>query len=463
MLKILEYLKNKHFSGPGNISDVLKIALPAIISQMTATIMMFTDRLFMSKFGGEYLAAIFIGGFTLYAFFWIFWIYTCGYTNAIVAQHFGAKKYDKCSIALTQSFIVACIAGVIVILVAPPLAKLIFNISNHAPRQIALELEYLKTLSYGTLIYLLQVSITSFFIGIGKPNISMRANIIGMLINIPLNYVLVFGKLGFPELKIKGVAIATIISTFIVLLIMLSKYLSSKNVEKYKISKSFVFDKHMFFKLLKYGLPGGFEMFINMASLNIFMIFFMSYGILTATASSIMHSWNLLAFVPILGLNQGIISLVGQSIGSNHIEKVSKIVNSGVKIALFYISIIATAYLLIPKLLISVFLSSNIGSDYSQLLHLCKGFMRLSIFFIIAEALYMIHDGALRGAGDTPWVMRVTTSLTVAFVLLGISFIKMEMHCFSAWSVFIFWTFSMFLALFFRFKIGKWKEIKLLS
>ncbi|MFW6255163.1 MAG: MATE family efflux transporter, partial [Chitinivibrionales bacterium] len=220
---LLEKKLTTHFNGPGGGLEVLRIALPLVVSQACDTVMMFTDRLFLSKLGPAQMSAAMAGGLTCFTFV-TFFMGLIGYSTALVARNFGARQTDNCAVVTAQTVFIALIAYP-VILLCMPLGLLIFNRAGISPEQLSYQVPYFKILLFGTITTLLRTGIGSFFSGIGKTRIIMTANVAGMVCNVGINYILIFGKLGFPAMGIRGAAYGTIISGTIGVVVLCIAYL----------------------------------------------------------------------------------------------------------------------------------------------------------------------------------------------------------------------------------------------
>ena len=102
---------------------------------------------------------------------------------------------------------------------------------------------------------------------------------------------------------IAGAAIGTIISSAFALLLFLLFYFQKKNRIVFRVMASFKLDKAIMRRYIKLGLPSGLEMFLNVAAFNLFLLMFQSYGVTEGAAAAIVFNWDILAFVPMLGLN----------------------------------------------------------------------------------------------------------------------------------------------------------------
>jgi putative MATE family efflux protein len=295
------------------LQRLLKIALPMVVSQASDSIMMFADRVFLSRIGEIELSASMAGGLTMFMLSSLF-IGTVGYVTAIVAQYYGAKRFPQCGEATFQSILIALFCYPI-LLALSPLVRHFFVLAGHAPLQIELGYLYFQTLIFGSVFLILRYALAGFFLGIGRTTVVMLANFAGMLINIPANYVLIFGKLGFPALGLQGAAIGTILGNATIFLILLLFYLRGTNRTQFNTNRSLRFRPQIMRRLLRFGIPAGFEMFLSVTAFNLFVQFMHSYGTDVAAAVTIAFNWDIVAFIPMLGMSHATTALVGQNIG----------------------------------------------------------------------------------------------------------------------------------------------------
>ena len=218
---------------------LLAIALPMVVSQASDSIMMFVDRLFLSRLGEAYLSASMSGGLTQFMVSSLF-IGTIGYTNAVVAQLYGAK-HERIAEATVQGMILALICYPIILGVSP-LARYLFVVAGQSDLQVALGYRYFQVLIFGSLFLVLRFAMSGFFLGIGRTRVVMIANLVGMLVNIPANYVLIYGKMGFPALGLTGAALGTIVGSFTMCVILVIFYLRPANRREFATHRGFRFE-----------------------------------------------------------------------------------------------------------------------------------------------------------------------------------------------------------------------------
>ena len=245
---MIKTILHKHLSGPGGISQLFVIAMPMVVSQTCDTVMMFTDRLFLSQLSPTHMAASMSGGLTAFMFMTFFMGLT-GYATALVAQYLGSGNEKNCPVVITQALIITLIAYPIM-LACIPIGHWMFEFVGHNEQQLELSIIYFDILMFGTIIGLARNSFNAFFSGIGKTRIVMFSSIAAMVVNVVINYALILGNFGFPVMGIKGAAIGTIIGGLSGLLIVAFGYLMYQReygIEKF--SKSFRYDAVVMKKL----------------------------------------------------------------------------------------------------------------------------------------------------------------------------------------------------------------------
>ena len=460
------FLKEHYYCNNG-ISDVLIIALPMIISTSSHSIIVFCDRLFLSRLSIEALAASMPAGLSVFVFLSFFFGLT-GYVNALSAQYFGASKYNYCGKTVWQGIYIS-IAGYIILLLLMPAGMYFFKLFKMDPRIISFAESYFSILMIGSIFMLLDNAISNFFSSIGETKIIMYANITGMLINIPLNYFFIFGipennVMSFKGWAIKGAAVASVISTAVCLVILLRKFFDAEHKEKFGTAKEFRFDFKIVKKLFYYGGQSGVELFLNISAFNFFVFTIGSIGIIEQSAVNITFSWNLLAFLPLIGIAIATTSLVGKNIGSKNIKGAETAVYSSLKIAYFYMFFLVIAYLFFPDMLVKIFCSET-DSSYGAIFDLSVKMLRLITIYMFTDVILVILAGALRGAGDTKYIMIASVLMHWFFLVIPSAFAVyyFRLKALNVWFIFIGFSLILMGLYLKRYLSGKWKTIKIIE
>lgn len=453
------FLQKRDTFRKGGIREILYISMPMVVSYACDTVMTFTDRLFLSSLGPEQMNAALAGGMSVLLMN-AFFLGLIGYSTALVAQFMGAAKKSKVAVVTTQALIIAVLAYFI-ILILRPLGVAFFDLAGLPEEQIFFQTQYYNILIFGAVFSLLRQVFSCFFSGIGRTRIVMIAALVSMVVNIGVNYILIFGRLGVPAMGIEGAAIGTIIAGFCGLLVLLFGYFKTANRIKYSISKSFYFSREIMKKLIHFGYPAGLEFFLNFLAFTALVFIFQTYNAQTATAASIMFNWDMVSFVPLIGIEIGVTSLVGRYMGAGKADLAYRSAISGIKAGMIYSVVVFIAFVFFTGFLVDVFQPQGGSEIFDKARPLSIFMIRVAAIYVLTEAVLLSVIGALRGAGDTHWAMRM--SVTVHYLMAAIVWLLLRVLGFSpeiAWSVVVV-VFVLFTYVFFRrFKKGKWKKIK---
>ena len=443
------------------LTRLLAIAFPMVVSQASDTIMLFVDRLFLSRLGEAYLAASMSGGLTQFMLS-SFFIGTVGYVTAIVAQYYGAGRYDMCGKATVQAVFLALLSYP-VLLGLSPLIRYFFAVAGHSPEQVKLGYTYFQTLIFGSVFLVLRFALSGFFIGIGRTTVVMLANFAGVLVNVPLNYILIFGKLGLPALGLRGAAIGTILGNLVIFLILIVFYLRGKNKADFKTHKSFQFRKETFVKLVRFGVPAGLEMFLGVTAFNLFVQFMHSYGTDVAAAVTIAFNWDIVAFIPMIGMGHAATALVGQNIGAGDFAEAKKSTYTALKVSWVYSFSMVFLFVFGSRMLVGAF-ASGFEGDTDSITSLATAMVRLASLYTLADSAQLVFTGALRGAGDTKWIMRMSVALHWVFAVLAIVMIRVvKVPPIIGWLLLILFVIGLGITMFLRFRGEKWRDIELIQ
>ena len=163
-------------------------------------------------------------------------------------------------------------------------------------------------------------------------------------------------------------------------------------------------------------------MFLNVAAFNLFLLMFQSYGVTEAASAAIVFNWDILSFVPMIGLNVAIISLVGRFIGAGDMTGLQAVIKASFTMGLVYSAILGVLLMIFRAPLVDIFLEP--GPDYEAIMSLGVFMMVGLATYVVADALILIAGGILRGAGDTRWLMWV--SIVLHWFMLLVQYLVIE-------------------------------------
>ena len=450
---------NRNFNRQTMV-ELLRLALPMVVSQGSFAVMIFTDRYFMSQIDPAHMAAALGGGVASF-FSFCFFIGLFSYANALAAQYLGAGEVEKCPKVVTQGLIMTVMSAPFLTLITFLVAG-IFEGMEHEPAQVELERSYYLILMSGVLVTLAKTFISSYFAGIGRTHVVMICDVFGLVINVPLCYVMVFGKLGFPALGIVGAGVSTVVSTVLAFVLFVAFYFRKEHRDKFGVQRSFSLDVNILRRFWRLGFPSGLELFLNVAAFNLFLLMFQSYGVAEGAAAAVVFNWDILAFVPMIGLNVGVISLIGRFVGARDMARVNEVMTAAFAVALTYAAMLAIVYSTFRYPLVEVFAPPS--GDFTAIRDL-SAFMMIGLSsYVMADAVILVSGGILRGAGDTRWLMVASVSLHWAMLVAQFFIIRVfELSPKVSWIAFVALVLAIALVYALRLKHGRWREPEVLE
>lgn len=443
--------------------EVLQIAFPLILSTGSWTIQHFIDRMFLTWYSQEAIAASMPASMVSWTVTSLF-VGTASYINTFVAQYYGAKRYTRIGSSVWQGIYLAIIATPIMFIFYP-LSDGLFELVGHQQAVRELETVYFKMLLFGSPFAIVANAISGFFSGRGKTWAVMWINAAGMVSNIILDYLLIFGNFGFPEMGIQGAGIATAIATAITAgLFFIRMGRPSMNAE-FRTLKNWKFDRGLFRRLIRYGVPSGLQFVLEILAFTIFIMLVGKVGMKELAASNIAFNINMLAFLPMFGMSLAVSALVGQRLGENRPEEAEKTTWSAFHIGFSYFAILALSYVVIPEIFLMPFaLRSNPG-EFDPIAGLAVTLLRFVAVYSLFDSANMIFSGALKGAGDTRFVALASISLSWALMIMpcfiAIHFFEVGINW--LWFFVTLYVCGLGLTLFWRFKHGIWKSMRVIE
>jgi len=406
---------------------IFSISIPLVLSMAATTVMEFTDRIFLSKYDINAIAAAMPAGIAVFLILTLFTGVT-SYLNVFIAQYTGAGLNERIGSCVWQG-IYFTLFSALVLLVISFFSESIFKLSGHPPEVQHLESQYFKILCMGGGINVLATVLTCFFSGRGHTAPVMVINFIGMIFNIPLDYAMINGIWIFPEMGIQGAGIATVCSWTLIALIYTLLIFNKSNDSKYRVLTNRKFDGDLFMQIIRKGGPAGLQFSLDVLAFTYFIFIVGRIGKLELAVTNIVLSIQSIAFMPAIGFSIGLSTLVGQSLARNDIKRAVKFTNQTIFILLLYTLMLACLFVFFPQLILGLFLSpENNIETLNSIANLGGDVIKLMAVLICFDAMYFTFLGTLRGAGDTRFIMWVVSAATVFVMMLPLSFIVFLFH-----------------------------------
>ncbi len=447
----------------GGFREILTIAVPLVITNSAFTVMQFCDRIFLARYDDLAIQAALPAGILAFALMCLF-IAIGGYSGTLVAQYFGAGERLKCVHSTVQGiyFNLLCLPIFIALI---PLGYWLIDCFGHSAELVVQERMYFAWMMFSAVPVGLGWAISGFFTGRSRVRLNTISNVIGCVINIVLDYALIFGKFGLPEWGLKGAAIATCIASCVSPTIQLGFMLRSKIVRELGYRKAFTPDWPIMGKLIRFGVPSGVQNMLDVGAFAFFVMMTARLDSVSLTASNVALSINSLAFSPLMGFGAAASIKSGQYKGAGEFDYAMKSGWSSLKLGLCYMAIIGSVFVLLPETLLSLFFSQGeTGLDKAAFLRTGTMLMYLMTVWGIFDTATIVLIGALKGVGDTRFVMVYLSLMAWFFWIPGeLLIFKFGGGIVHAWILLAFYISVLSFGFAKRWHGGKWMAIRVID
>jgi len=446
-------------------SEIISVSLPLVMSMAATTVMEFTDRVFLANYSIDAIAASMPAGVAAFLFL-TFFTGIAGYLNVFIAQYTGAGAHLRVGGCIWQGLYFSLIAWIILALIAL-FAKPLFILGGHPSEIQHLETVYFKTLCLGGGISVAGAALACFYSGRGHTRPVMIISIIGMLFNIPLDYALINGLWIFPESGILGAGIATVSSWLLMLILYAALIFTRKNNQHFGVFSQHAFNRDLFKRLLKFGIPGSLQFCIDIFAFTFFAFMVGRIGRIELAVSNIVMSINSLVFMPTMGFSIGVSTLVGQAMGrGNNVTDAIIAAHQTLRILLVYIFFLDLIFIFTPGPLLDLFIAAGKGTaEYTAISEKGVILLRIVALYAFFDAFYMIYTGLLKGAGDTEfimWSMGIVSFAVMIFpIYIGVTYFGKGLYF--SWGCATAFILSLGILSIWRYRQGKWKTMRVIE
>ena len=401
--------------------EILYLAIPAV-GEMTLYMMIWIfDTMMIGKYGGQ-LAVSSVGLSTeiIYSFFNI--IIAVGVSTALtslVSRAIGSKDYKKAEIIANAGIKIAVVLALIFFSLLFFVPDKILNLAGATKEMLPLATRYAKISSFSFFLLTLSSTTNGVFRGVKDTKTSLYVAGSINIVNLFLDYVLIFGNLGFPEWGITGAAVATVAGNFIGILLQWSRL---KKLP-FKISLFSCVSKKDIWEIIRFAIPSGLQEANFSLSRLLGLTFILSLGTAAFAANQIGIAIEAISTMPGWGVAIACTALVGHSIGENKPDKSQEYTLYSTIIASIFMGILACFFFFIPKTLISFFINKQ-EIDVIRIGATC---LQVAAFEQIPIAIVTVLGSYFKGIGNpktpfyvsffTNWFLRLPIAFYLIFIL----------------------------------------------
>ena len=329
----------------------------------------------------------------------------------------------------------------------------------------AAEVTYSTILMRGALPTILMATLSTFFSGRGETRVVLAVNVGATALDSVLNYAWIFGRWGFPEMGVAGAALSTVFGQVVGVCVYAALMLRRAHRSEHATLAGWRFERALFVRLLRYGLPTGLQVAMEVLAFGLFMLIVGRLGTAALAASSIAFSLNMIVFLPMLGLGVGVSSLVGRYLGADDPTSARRATWSAFWMSLGYFAACGAVYALLPRLLLSPFAAGADPAAFAEVERLTVVLLRFVALYSIFDMMNVVFAAGLKGAGDTHYPLVATLVLGVG-VMLGPAWVMVErfhVHVFVAWIAPTVYVAVLGVLMLRRFRSGRWESMRVIE
>lgn len=432
------------------IKTVLLIAIPAALKHLLDMLLIIIDMIMVGSLGVDQVAAVGLGLQFLMVLGVVMTLFSVG-GNAVMARLKGSGRIYKANIALYNLSFITLFLSLLATLLVMPFVHELYKLLQVSDIVAGFGVAYFQTLSLGFVFLFFDTLFFTYFSAMGNTTFSLYIKIFSAVINILLNYALIFGNFGAPALGVQGAAIATVIAlVFNVLIYVLILYRS----QTYGMVK--LFSRSIVKEIWKIGMPASIERGIASFSFMFFVAIIAGYSTQSLAGYQIGLRIEGIAFMPGFGFSVAAMTLMGQRLGAKDPKGAEQAVILTSWVAAGFMGFVGIFMVAVPELAIHFFTHDPRTVEEAAI------YLRLVGISQIPLAFMFVLSAGLRGAGAVKitmiisltslWSLRILPSYLAAYLSDDILWVYVVMS---------FETFVKGGLFFYVFRKGSWKKIKL--
>lgn len=461
--------RRPRLGGPDGLRNILVVGFPLILSQFVFSLNMFIDRVLLSWYSQDAFTAALQGGILAWNLITLFF-FIVGYAATFVAQYYGAGREGRIGAVIWQAFYLAILGGLFTALIAPLGAPLFRWIGHDAPLP-ALEAAYFQIFAYTGVVFFLNHGLSCFYQGLGKTWLILFVTTATCVLNMSLNAWMIFSPVWiFPE-GIEGAAWATVIASaagFVMFALFLAAVPGSES--RYHLWTAWRFEPKLFTRILRFGFPSGIHGLVETSGFTVFLLVVGLFGYAAQFATNMAMNVNMLLFIPSVGLHITATILAGQLCGARDYPAAERMVFSVYLLCGAYTAVVCLLYILTPDIFINLFRGRLGGEEWEALAGTARILLLFVAFYTIFDSLALIYSGALKGAGDTRWVMWAGVAISMGaliipstILVLRRELIPAETGMYIAWVLCSLYVMTLGTVYVLRYRFGHWKTIEVIE
>ncbi|MBL4754691.1 MAG: MATE family efflux transporter [Flavobacteriales bacterium] len=393
-------------------SQIWKITYPIIIGYLAQNIVYVVDTAFLGRVSEVALGAGGLAGLYYIAIFMLGMGFGTG-SQIMMARRHGQGDTTSIGKILDHSWYFLMAFAVVVFLILKYATPFFFDIALSSGGVNAASMEYLDYRAFGIFFAFINVAFRAFFVGIGKTQVLIWSTVVMAVVNIALDYALIFGNWGFPEMGIGGAALASVISEGFAMLYFAWYALSKGEENQITFRQQYNFlqlpkvDFAAMKNLLKISIPVMFQNFISLGGWFLFYLIIEGMGERPLAISNIVRSIYLILMIPAIAFYSATYTLVSNTMGRDESHEIKPLLKRIIGLGFLFSLVLSIIISLIPEYVVEIY-----TNDANLLLETIPT-LRVVTVALLLIPFSMVMFAAVAGTGNTieSLVLEVTTVL----------------------------------------------------
>ncbi|MFZ2322921.1 MAG: MATE family efflux transporter [Ignavibacteriaceae bacterium] len=402
------------------IISTLSLAYPVMIGQLGIMMMGVVDSIMVGQLGPVPLAAVSLGNSLIFVIL-IIGLGSSNVVSPLVAILVGGKRYSECGVYFRQSLMVNVALSIIMI------GIMFFGMNylhylNQPPKVTEFAITYMSIVALSAFPLMIFQTYKQFIEGLSETKPAMIISLLANFINALANWVLIFGKWGFPELGLAGAAWATFSSRVFMAVVIMIYVMRNKKYNEYDVSFHFRgINIPVIKKIISLGLPSGFQNFFEVGAFSFAVIMIGWIGANELAAHQIAINLASISFMIVLGISQAASIRVGNAMGEQNIANIRKAGFTAIALGASVMSLSGLLFILFNNFLPTLYINDK------EVISIASRLIIIAALFQLSDGTQAVGIGVLRGLTDIKGPTLITfvaywvVSLPVGY-LLGFTF-----------------------------------------
>jgi putative MATE family efflux protein len=437
-------------------SEISAIALPALVELVMSTLFGMVDMMMVGNLTAAGIAAIGLTNQPFMLLLAVFSAVNVG-TTTLVAWNIGAQNPKEARAVTRQILMLNAVLGVVMSLVGILLARPIVVFMGANEDTLEFATQYFQIVAGGLTFQAIAMGVTASLRGAGETRIPMLYNVGSNLLNVFGNYVLIYGKLGLPQLGVAGAALSTSIARFLACLAALYVvYYSGRSIIKLTLRADYRIDWSVIKRVFSIGLPAAAEQFVLQSGLMMFARTVSGLGTEIFAAHQIGLNISGLTWSPSMAFGVASTALVGQSLGANDPERAEEYANAVHNMAMIVACFMGLMFILFSYPLARLYTPELAVASMAGMV------LKILALAQPGQSTQLTIASALRGAGDTMYPLYASLFGIWGFrVVMAHIFVNVfHWGLIGAWVALVLDQYARAAIVYLRFRTGQWKHVK---